>query len=449
MTQRLLLLHNRGVLRRATAYWDARYYSGSGPLLDINGRGHNAQLGSGAGADANDPLFLPWVGTNYLHLPGVSTSRAATNDHARLDIIGDLDIECRVAATDWTPAAINALVAKWLSGGGNRSYKLSLNTNGTLSLQWTTDGQNGTLITKNSTVATGVTDGEIKWVRATLDVDNGAGGYTVQFFTSDDGTSWSQLGADVVTGGGATSIYAGTAQLIVGVDNGTNPLTGGVYQARVYNGIAGTLVFDFNPSKSYTVDQAASAAIAIGRAASGAKSVEVTRPVFLLFTDDYFEVADHPDLDFGISESLTPFWVGRVYGTTADQALLAKKADLTTAAGYSLDRGTNNAAEFTIADGAADDVDVGPALTQGVYSVVLGERDVVKDEIQTFLNGVGSGSPTTDSTTVTLANAGVLRCGRLAGAGTNYLDGEVLGFGLIRGVVTAADKLALNWEWGL
>lgn len=53
-------------------------------------------------------------------------------------------------------------------------------------------------------------------VRADVDVDNGSAGSTVKFYTStDDGTTWTQLGADVVTAGVAT-IFASTANFSIG-----------------------------------------------------------------------------------------------------------------------------------------------------------------------------------------------------------------------------------------
>jgi len=60
------------VLDRAELLLQARNYSGSGDWLDESGNGHDAQFGSAAGADTNDPLFLPLNGDKYLWLPGVA-----------------------------------------------------------------------------------------------------------------------------------------------------------------------------------------------------------------------------------------------------------------------------------------------------------------------------------------------------------------------------------------
>ncbi|WP_405391052.1 hypothetical protein OG596_26285 [Streptomyces sp. NBC_01102] len=80
-------------------------------------------------------------------------------------------------------------------------------------------------------------------VRATLDVNNGASGHTITFYTAPTlAGPWTQLGSPF-TGSGTTSITASTATLNVGSTDGsflTAP--GRVYGAEVRNGIDGTIV---------------------------------------------------------------------------------------------------------------------------------------------------------------------------------------------------------------
>ena len=180
----------------------------------------------------------------FLEFSGAAGNYASTPDHNRLDIVGDIDIRARVAPDDWTPAAINTILSKWLAAA-DFSYLLRIAIDGTLDLSWTTDGTGGTVVTVASSVVTGFTDGTIHWVRATLDVATG----NVNFYTSDDGDSWTQLGAADQGGGGATSIFSGGSVLEVGSDSaGTDsPFDGKIYRAQVFDGIAGTLVFDADP----------------------------------------------------------------------------------------------------------------------------------------------------------------------------------------------------------
>jgi hypothetical protein len=166
-----------------------------------------------------------------------------------LSITGDIDIRCKVALDDWTPSASNTLVAK-LGASGQRSYELYVATTGKLGFIWSTTGTGVT--TKESTVATGITDGTTKWVRATFDVDNGASGNDLIFYTSDDGITWTQLGATVTTAG-ATSIFDSTAVIEVGSENLTSQMSRGkFFRAQVLNGINGTVAFDANFESSIT-----------------------------------------------------------------------------------------------------------------------------------------------------------------------------------------------------
>lgn len=185
----------------------------------------------------------------FLDLPGESGDYASTPDAAALDITGDIDLRVEAALDDWSPTGFMALVAKWTASGDQRSYQLRITTAGEIELVWSTDGTLANVVSENSTVGLGgvVSNGGRIWVRATLDVDNGASGYDVTFYHSTDGSTWTQLGA-VVTGGATTSIHAGTAIVEVGsVNVGTATLAdGGVYNAQILSGIDGTTELDAN-----------------------------------------------------------------------------------------------------------------------------------------------------------------------------------------------------------
>lgn len=195
---------------------------------------------------AFDPNRYRWTTYAGLVVPGTAGNYASTPDAAALDITGDLDLRAEVTLADWTPAAEQTFVAKHLAPT-DRSYWLRLNTSGMLNLLASNNGT-GYQVNAPSTVApTSDARGRLA-VRATIDVDNGAAGNTVTFYTAPtiDGT-WTQLGAPVVQAGTMT-IFAGTALLEVGAAGGGTvlPMTGTVHAVEVYNGIAGTVVA--NPS---------------------------------------------------------------------------------------------------------------------------------------------------------------------------------------------------------
>lgn len=205
--------------------------------------GRQATAGVRTDTGATSGTAISFTGGDaYVQLPGSSGNYASTPDAASLDITGDIDIAAKIASDDWTPAADSYVIAKYTVTGNQRSYALILTTTGTLALQWSADGT--TSITKNSTAnLAALANGAVKWVRATLDVDNGAAGNTTRFYTSDDGVTWTQLGADVVTAT-ATSIFASTAVLEIGSRNaGTSDFFAGkFFEGWVKTGIGGTAV---------------------------------------------------------------------------------------------------------------------------------------------------------------------------------------------------------------
>lgn len=237
------------------------------PILDDVSRG----TGGIAGGkflfvnDTENPTYVVHSGTATAGLrlssPGTSGNYASTPDSATLDITGDIDIRILMAPNDWTPSAINGLASKWVDAT-QRSFVFNLNTNGTFSLFWSSTGAN--LLSSTSTAATGFDDGSPHWIRVTLDVDNGASGRTTTFYTSEDGTTWTQLGATVVST--TTSIFASTSALAICTDRsggGTTFLEGKLYRAQIYSGIDGTLAADFNPNDT-TAGDTSFASIATG-----------------------------------------------------------------------------------------------------------------------------------------------------------------------------------------
>jgi hypothetical protein len=176
-----------------------------------------------------------------LLLDGVSNGRASTPDQAALDITGDLDVRVAAAPADWSPSTPQTFAAKWVTTGNQRSWTTRLETNGRLVLFWSPDG--ATSLSAASTVAPAINDGQPLWVRYTIDVDNGAAGRTIRFYTSTDGVGWTQLGADVVQAG-VTSIFNSTADVTIGAyNNGASErFAGRIFSAEIRNGIAGTIV---------------------------------------------------------------------------------------------------------------------------------------------------------------------------------------------------------------
>ena len=189
-------------------------------------------------------LFVVSDGVVGLVLPGDSGDYVHTPDSAAVSVTGDLDVRAHVALDDWTPAASGTLVAK-RDGASDRSFWFYVTTLGKLGFAWSVDGS-ALIFTLSTTAVPDPGAGEALHLRATMDVS----GYSLVFYTSTDGVSWSQLGAAVT--GAATSFFDSTALLTVGAldnDGSGSRLAGTIFSAQVYDGIDGTLVADFDPSR--------------------------------------------------------------------------------------------------------------------------------------------------------------------------------------------------------
>jgi hypothetical protein len=199
-------------------------------------------VGSSLAADSNDAKFLDHTGTNYVYTTGVANNYLEVPDSAALDIAGDIDIRWYGAVDDWTPSGTQNLIGKW--GGGTTSWYFNLThafgpfNSGALRLNWIDSGGTERSAGTNATIVP-FADGQAGWVRVTLDVDNGASGNDVKFFTSTDGSTWTQLGT-TVTQAFTTSIRVGTAPIRTGTRDGDMNLSGKQYRAQIFSDITGT-----------------------------------------------------------------------------------------------------------------------------------------------------------------------------------------------------------------
>lgn len=209
--------------------------------------------------DPHGNAFAPVNGYPYDYVFGDSDEEyVSTTDKAVLDITGDIDVRVDLDPDPYPGGGLTGymLASKYNTVGDQRSWVLTLRYDGTLRFQWSSTGAAGGIVSATSTAAVDFAGGR-KAVRATLDVNNGAGGKTVTFYTSDTiGGSWTMLGSAVTTAG-TTSIFSSTATLQIGTvinsDGGVTafsdaqlPFRGRIYRAQVYNGIGGTLVADAN-----------------------------------------------------------------------------------------------------------------------------------------------------------------------------------------------------------
>nr|WSX48896.1 hypothetical protein OG409_08000 [Streptomyces sp. NBC_00974] len=240
-------------------------YSSRNPLSPYYG-----QLGR------NIPLRLTHGGMpTALVVPSGVAGGATTPDHASLDITGDIDIRVELTPSAWEGAHLNSSweIAGKYGASGQRSWIFLCGSSGLL-LRWSADGITdlGNISTRRVPFA----PGERGAIRATLDVNNGAGGWDLTYYTATSiAGPWTQLGT-TVTGTGVTSIFNSTQPVEIG-DVALSPfhnVSREIHAAEIRNGIAGTAVA--NPNFGAQTSGATSFADAAGRTWSVVNGAEIT-----------------------------------------------------------------------------------------------------------------------------------------------------------------------------
>jgi len=432
------------LLKQAVWWIDAAHSSAKDQNIKNLGWGGSAldaRNGSTTGADSNDALYLPWDGENYVYLTGVSGNFMQVPDENALNITGDIDLRSYIAMDNWTPGVFSCVISKRQSGS-NQAYELGINTNGTFRLAWTADGS--TFISATSTVTSGIIDGTAKWIRATLDVNNGAGGYDAKFFLSDDGATWTQLGATVV-GGSTTSIFAGTLSLGLMADpGGSLSAAGKAYRFQIFDGIeenGGTKVLDIDTSiitagNQTTFPALTGQTVTINRSTSGRKSVAVVSPVWLLGTDDYMIVSENALMEFTETESFTLVAVIRQWDTPTNFGRWVYKGSDTGIRWGLISNGTSLQTRGQLVSTGNQGAN-GPTFTSG--SVVVASQRVDRDtQTNTVFTNTMEGTAADTSTVLTLTNNLPLWIGRSGGA-ASYQDFELLSVAIFRRSLTQSE----------
>lgn len=357
------------------AWYDAHLGGSATQITDSSANGR-AALTFGGGS--NSPLWLQYAGTPYVYLPGVAGNYVSMPDSAALDITGDIDLRCRCSLSPWPVSSTTVLLGK-SDGSTQRAYELLVLASGALRLQW--DPGAG-LIFKDSSATAPLSSGTVFWLRATLDVDNGAGGYDVRFFysadSSSDPTTWVQIGS-TVTAATPTTIKTTTSPLGVGALAGTFPMNGTVLRSIVRDGIDGTVVADFDASKctqtGYTDTVGTAGGVwTVNRSTSGRKTVVLSPAASSaaseeLVADDYADgpVAAIPPLTAGAACTLLAVY--RPWATqVANDVILTTRSG--TGAGVTVRAASATTVVADISDGTSTVTTPAVTITPGTRYVV-------------------------------------------------------------------------------
>ncbi|NNJ04143.1 hypothetical protein HHX38_08345 [Streptomyces sp. PKU-MA01144] len=210
---------------------------------------------------------------SYLALTGAVADIASTPDTAALDIVGDIDVRIEATA-DWWSSTPQVLIGKW-GADGQRSWMVRIYQG---QLRWihTPDGT-----TASQRFANWVLPGLPRRaaLRVTVDVDNGAGGWSPSLYWAESLDGPWTLVAALVGAAPTTSIHNSTAPLSIAPEDPTTtpprvPLRGRVHRAEVRSGIGGTVVA--NPDFRGKTEGTTSFADGAGRTWTTAGAAEVS-----------------------------------------------------------------------------------------------------------------------------------------------------------------------------
>ena len=213
------------------------------------------KLGAGSGTtlgQAAQKMYAPkgifggiGTGSAFWEGVGVAGNFVSTPNAAANQITGDIELTAQIS-----PTALNVdqnLINKSAPSGTTMAYNFFLNATGGLSFAFSPTGALGsrTTVTSTATLASaGLSANTIFWVRITRNATSGV----IQFFTSLNGTTFTQLGTTIssITG----NLFASTEPLNIGTwANALHFYTGRIYRATIANSIGGTPVVDFNANQ--------------------------------------------------------------------------------------------------------------------------------------------------------------------------------------------------------
>ncbi|MFD3929527.1 hypothetical protein [Streptomyces sp. NPDC058614] len=222
-------------------------YSPRNPRSRLKGKiGHNTPMRLGYRVGSPWAEFAGGLGSDAIQTP----------DSAALDIAGDFDLRVDIALEDWSESQMICL--RYVPSA-NDCWALEM-IDGFPTLLWSPDGTLASRLVQTCTAQLKAHHGQRLALRVTLDIDNGAGGYELRFYTGRtvDDDEWDLLGLPI-TGVGTTSVFTGTADLEFGHGSAFNALpSGGVlnrmrgkaFALKLLSGIAGTVAVSMSTASA-------------------------------------------------------------------------------------------------------------------------------------------------------------------------------------------------------
>lgn len=187
----------------------------------------------------------------YLSLPGIAGNDASTPDSAAFALAGDVDIRAKVSSTFWNSgaAAHQTILAKGIwEGAIDSSFGVNILSNGRIAFPHAFAA--GAFSNPNSTDIIPIANTETGSVKVTRTIADG----TIRWwYRVGDGDPWTEFGVPVVSGAG-TPLHHDPNPLLIGNYNNAQiqPFFGEVYSVEIRDGIDGTIISKFDPTRSLT-----------------------------------------------------------------------------------------------------------------------------------------------------------------------------------------------------
>lgn len=431
---------------------------GSGTVLDIDftaqadlvssfvaSTGQTVTVTAANAVDTNDPLWLPWNGENYVYFPGANnnsiTTTGSLSDFPTNGVQVEVDIDYGSSA--WT----SRQGIFWFAGsaaGSSRSVEVSTWATGGFLLAY----GDGVVASDYAIFSASPLTGRQRW-RFTADAATPARIYTAEYW---NGSGWTLHQTKTDTDATAvTAIDAINTQPIIGTTN-TAP-TGRIYSVDVRDGALASL-FNWRASDmTQTGGVSGGRTWTVNRASSGRKTAVVTRPIWLLGTDDYLEVADNDLLDLDDTSGLSAVIVMRQHGTQANFGqYLCKLSAGAVGPGWVLqhDGTASGQAYAAVSDGTntvTTQAHTG-AYAPGNLTVLTFTQDETTDRLNFYNNNVPSGTDLSTFAVGAGGNTSPLRIGAASPTAGFYADMELLAVGIFRRALSATEIAQIVTYYG-
>jgi len=186
----------------------------------------------------NQPWLLVHTGTNYVAFPGVAGNFVSTSS---ISPVGSTQLDVKVKLNGGNPLATRTITAQDSGVGEGRIFGLEWvdATTGTIRFFFNS-GFSSSVV---SASGVGVIANYTGWIRATYSTDGTTA--TITFFSSANGTSWTQLSQ---TTAASARLGNANAPINIGANNAANLYQGNIERVIVSNTIDGVATRDFNPA---------------------------------------------------------------------------------------------------------------------------------------------------------------------------------------------------------